>query len=109
MDWDESKLAKKLCASLHTPAHARTFPTHAPTCPNMPVHARTFPHGRGIAFSEAQARARKTFPRLGFGLVSHAADGPFLTACGRTRQIMESRIQLAQFEAASAGFAAKRC
>jgi hypothetical protein len=52
------KFGKELCASLHTPAHARTFPTHARTSPNMPVHARTCLHGRGIAVSEAQARGR---------------------------------------------------
>ena len=94
-----------LCTRLHMPGHFLHMPGHPQTCLYMPEHART------AAESPSPKRKREgpnTFPRLRFGLVSHAADGPFLTACGIARQIMESRIQLAQFEAASAAFSAKR-
>ena len=105
---DGSKVEKRSRTTLHIPEHANTSQhdsRHANTSPNMPAHSRTVWNRLLRSASEGP----NTFPRLRFGLVSHTADVPFLTACGIARQIMESRIQLARFEAASAAFSAKRC
>ena len=79
------------------------MPEHAQTCLYKPEHACTTEE----LPSQKRKRGSDTFPRLRFGLAIHAADVPFLTACRIARQIMESRIQFAQFEAASAAFAEK--
>jgi hypothetical protein len=93
-------------------AHACTCPDISYTCPDMPKHACTCPNISARPWNRllgSTSDGPNTFPRLRFGLVSRAADGPFLTACGIARRIMESRIQLAHVEAASAAFSAKRC
>ena len=48
--WDESKLEKESCTTLHIPEHANTSQHDSGTCQHKPTLASTFRHDRGIAF-----------------------------------------------------------